>query len=259
MLPLADTHVHLLAGRDDGPRSDDEAIGMCRMLVAEGVRTATALAHTNDTFPDNTPDTLRSAAATLAEQLKAASIPLSVVPAAEIIFGSETVADFQAGKLLSVGDRGRFLLVEMPHGGYLDPRLAAAELRPLGVRLILAHTERYDQLLFDPGMTALCIAAGCLIQVTTEFLAEPPTARHEAALKEWAVRGMIHVLCTDGHRLDRRLPKYQAGFRKLVGWVGLDAAERIGGLWGTALLQGLPVNPPPPKPPQKSWFAKLFG
>jgi len=259
MFPLADTHVHLLAGRDDGPRTEDEALAMCRMLVAEGVRTATALAHQNTTFPGNTTDTLRTAAIALAERLKAERIPLSVVPAAEVILGSETVADWQAGKLLSIADRGKCLLAEMPHGMFLDPRLIAGELRPLGVRLVLAHTERYDQLLFDPGLTAQCIAAGCLIQVTTESLADPPTARHDTALREWATRGMIHVLCSDGHRIDRRQPRWQPGFRRLAKWIGLPAAERIGGIWGTALLQGLAVNPPPPKPPQKSWFARMFG
>ena len=55
MTPLADTHVHLLAGLDDGPQTADEAVAMCRMLVAEGARHATALAHQNEHYPDNTP------------------------------------------------------------------------------------------------------------------------------------------------------------------------------------------------------------
>ena len=37
------------------------------------------------------------------------------------------------------------------------------------------------------------------------------------------------------------------------------AAERVAGIWGTAVLQGLPVNPPAPKPPTSSWFGRLFG
>ena len=70
MVPLADTHVHLLAGRDDGPRDAAEALAMCRMLVAEGARSATALAHQNTTYPANTPDALRAAAVELKAALK---------------------------------------------------------------------------------------------------------------------------------------------------------------------------------------------
>src|SRR5207253_10125208 len=59
MVPLADTHVHLLAGLDDGPPTEDVAVAMCRMLVAEGARHATALAHQNPNWPDSSPQRLR--------------------------------------------------------------------------------------------------------------------------------------------------------------------------------------------------------
>lgn len=258
MLPLADTHVHLLAGLDDGPRTDDEALALCRMLVAEGVGSATALAHQNPGFPDNTPERIRAAVIQLAAALREKNVPLTVYPTAEVMLGSDTVSDWKAGRLQSVGGHGKYLLAEMPHGIFLDPRPAAAELKPLGVKLILAHAERYDPLLHDPALTAECITAGCLIQVTAEAFTEF-SDRDAAALKDWANRGMIHLLGTDGHRLDRRPPRMQAGYRILQRWVGEAAAERIGGIWGGAVLQGMRVQPPLPKPPTRNWFTRLFG
>jgi protein-tyrosine phosphatase len=258
MFPLADTHVHLLTGLDDGPRTDDEAIAMCRMLVAEGVRSATALAHQNPGFPENTPDRIRAAYTKLAVTLQEKNIPLAVYPTAEVMLGSETVSDWTTGRLQSVGGHGRYLLAEMPHGLFLDPRPTAAALKPLGIRLILAHAERYDPLLHDAELTVDCIRAGCLIQVTAQAFADF-SERDAIALKKWAVRGMIHLLGTDGHRLDRRPPRMQAGYRVLQRWIGSASAERIGGIWGGAVLQGLTIQPPPPKPVTRSWFARLFG
>lgn len=258
MTPLADTHVHLLAGRDDGPRSADEALAMCRMLAAEGARSATALAHQNPGYPENTAAALRAAAAELAAAVRAAGVPLAVYPTGEVMLGADTVNEWRAGHLLSVGDAGKYLLVEMPHGVFLDPRPAAAELGRLGVKLILAHAERYDELLHDPHLTAECIAAGCLVQVTAEAVAEFAD-RDAAALRHWATCGMIHLLGSDGHRLDRRPPRLQAGYKVLERWVGTAAAERVGGIWGGAVLQGLSVRPPPPKPPVRNWFTRLFG
>jgi protein-tyrosine phosphatase len=55
MSPLADTHVHLLAGLDDGPRDPAEAAAMCRALAAEGVRYASALAHQNESWRRSRP------------------------------------------------------------------------------------------------------------------------------------------------------------------------------------------------------------
>jgi protein-tyrosine phosphatase len=259
MTPLADTHVHLLAGLDDGPPTRDVALAMCRMLVAEGARHATALAHQHEGYPDNTADRLRAAAALLVQELAAQEIPLSIYPTGEVMLSPTTFDDWQAGKLLSVGDRKQWLLVEMPHGTCLDILPIADAFRPLGVRLIVAHAERYPELLDDLGLTAQWIAAGCLIQVTARSLAEPWEPGLETALKRWAQGGFVHVLGSDGHGIDRRQPVLAAGFERLVKWVGQSAAERIASLWGVAVLQGLPLNVPPPKPPSRSWFSRLFG
>src|SRR5262245_47030547 len=115
MLPLADTHVHLLAGLDDGPPTEEVALAMCRMLVSEGARHATALAHQNEDYPDNTPPRMSRAAAALSATLAAKNIPLAVYPTAEVMLSPSTVADWRAGKLLSVANRRQWLLVEMPY------------------------------------------------------------------------------------------------------------------------------------------------
>ena len=258
MVPLADTHVHLLAGTDDGPRTAEEAVAMCRMLVAEGARFATALAHQHPFYPDNTPDRLRAAAAELIATLKAENIPLAVYPSAEIMLTPELAAEWSAGRLLSLADRGQWLLVEMPNNQFVDLRPVAAELKPLGVRIVVAHAERYEPLLHDLPLAVEFIAAGCLLQVTTGAIADPPPG-DEPAIKQWAKAGMIHVLGSDGHRLDRRQPRLQAGFETLARWVGPAAADVIGGIRGAALLQGLNVTVPAPKPPKASWFTRLFG
>jgi protein-tyrosine phosphatase len=259
MTPLADTHVHLLAARDDGPQSLDEAVAMCRMLVAEGARHATALAHQNRHYPENTAEELRPVAAELAAELAARQIPLTVYPTGEVMLSPRTVEDWQAGRLLSVGDRKQWLLVEMPHGMFVDVLPIAESLRPLGIRPIIAHAERYLELLNDPALTAKWIEAGCLIQVTAAALAEAMDGETERALRQWVTGGFVHLLGSDGHGLDRRRPELAAGYAQLENWAGRAAAERIGSLWGVAVLQGLPVRVPPPKLPARSWFTRLFG
>ncbi len=259
MLPLADTHVHLLAGLDDGPKTADEALAMCRMLVTEGCRTATALAHQNPDYPANTADRLKAAAATLADELKRQKVPLTVYPTGEVMLTPELVADWKAGTLLSFGGHGKYLLVEMPHTVFVDVRPVVAELRPLGVRLVIAHAERYPELLHEPGAADQLIAAGCLIQVTASELADPGSSKDERALRDWATRGAIHLLGSDGHGLGRREPRMKAGYEALARWAGRGTADRIAGIWGPAVLQGLPVTAPRPTPKSRSWFARLFG
>ncbi len=257
--PAADTHVHLLAGLDDGPRTADEAVSMCRALVADGARSATALAHQNPQYPGNTPAALTAAAAELRARLAEHNVPLAVYPTGEVMVSAETANEFRAGMVQTVGGHGKHLLIEMPHALFLDVRPLAHELRAAGVRLVIAHAERYAELLHDPGLTDAFLRAGCLIQVTAHALAAPDTAADERALKDWCTRGVVHVLGTDGHNLDRRPPRLRAGVRRLAKWAGPAAADRVASIWGTALLQGGPLNPPPPRPKPRTWFARLLG
>jgi protein-tyrosine phosphatase len=256
---LADTHVHLLAGLDDGPPTPEVALAMCRRLVGEGAAHATALAHQNPDFPANTADRLRAAAAGLTAMLAEKGVPLSVHPTGEIMLSPTTLDEWRAGRLLSVGDHRQRLLVEMPHGAFLDALPLAEALAPEGVGLVIAHAERYPELLDDPALTQKWIEAGCLIQVTARALAEPWDAHIEKSLNRWAKGGFIHLIGSGGHGIDRRRPELKAGYERLAKWVGRAHADRIAGEWGAAVLHGKPLKVPPPRPVGQTWFSRLFG
>src|SRR5205814_1142566 len=113
-----------------------EALAMCRMLVSEGVTHATALAHQNEGYPDNDAEHLRAAVDILTADLAEKNIPLSVYPTGEVMLSPTTFEDWQAGRLLSIGDHKQWLLVEMPHGMCLNILPIAEAFRPLGLRLI---------------------------------------------------------------------------------------------------------------------------
>ncbi|MDB5309995.1 MAG: ywqE [Gemmataceae bacterium] len=259
MTLLADTHVHLLAGLDDGPATEDVALAMCRMLVAEGAAHATALAHQNPGYPDNTPARMIATAAALSATLAAKKIPLTVYPTAEVMLSPTVVDDWKTGKLLSVGNHGQWLLVEMPHGEFVDALPVAEELRPFGLQLIIAHAERYPDLLHDRDRAAKWIAAGCLIQVTARAIADPWDDEMGRGIEGWARGGFIHLLGSDGHGIDRRQPLLAAGYRRLAKLAGRSTAKRIGSTWGSAVLRGEPVTVPPPHPPTRKWFGRMFG
>src|SRR5207237_1459082 len=147
MIPLVDMHVHLLGGLDDGPRTRDDAVQMCRAAYDEGVRMVAATAHQNETYPDVSPERLRAATQQLVQDLHEHAVQLTAFPNAEVMAHPDMVESWKAGKLLSVADRGQYLLVEMPHGLFVDLRAIVSQLRELGVRPLLAHPERQPELL----------------------------------------------------------------------------------------------------------------
>jgi protein-tyrosine phosphatase len=258
MPPLVDTHVHLLAGLDDGPRTPEEALDMARLMCEEGVRHTVACAHQNDDYPTNNAAVIREATARFAQGVAALELPLAVHPCAEVMVGPELLERLDQGELMTVGDLKRYLLIEMPHGMYVELAWLVEELVERNLRPILGHPERCPELLHEPGAIENLIQSGCMVQVSSNSITDPDNAADAAAIKDWFRRRIVHFLGSDGHSVRRRPPVMADAFRRMEKWVGPAEAERIGSTNGLAMLAGQLLQVPLPLPRRK-WFSWLTG
>jgi protein-tyrosine phosphatase len=259
MIPLVDTHCHLLAGLDDGPRTVDDALVMCRMAWEEGTRVVAATAHLGEQWPNVTPDRIRRATLELEAELTAAQLPLTVYPTAEVAIRPELDQLWQRGELLGVSGRNRYLLIEMPAGQLVDIHRLVCQLDALGVRLVLAHAERYPELLYDRGAVDELVRIGCVIQVSSDSITEPLRRGDTQILKRWIRRGLVHLIASDGHSRDRRPPRMAAAYRRIVRWAGENVANRLCSINGLIVLEGLPLRAPPPELRRKHWFSRSIA
>ena len=113
-------------------------------------------------------------------------------------------------------------------------------------------------MLHEPGRVEELIRAGCLVQVSSASITEPPSARARRALKSWFKRGIVHLLGSDGHSPTRRPPRIAAAYRQIGRWTGSVAADRIGSTIGMAILQGLPLRIPQPEMKRIAWGLKFW-
>ena len=260
MLPLVDMHCHLLAGLDDGPRTMEAAVEMCAIAYAEGVRLMAAGAHQNERWKDNTPAVIHQATGALEQALRDQGIAMSVFPCAEVMAHPQTSEHWRAGNLLSVADRKEYLLLEMPHGVFVELLPTVRRLRAFGLRPILAHPEREPRFLHEPGEIEALIEAGCLVQVSSRNVTDPKTAADGRALKDWFRRGIVHVLGSDGHSVHRRPPHLAEAYRRISEWLDPAQADRIASGNGLAIVHGLPLRIPRPAPRSTArWWSSLVG
>src|SRR4029077_1340873 len=130
----------------------------------------------------------------LARMLREADVALTVFPCAEVMVHPEEESSWRHGGLLSVADRGKYLLLEMPHELFVDLRTLIRDFRELGIHPILAHPERQPELLHEPGWIEQLIQAGCLVQVSSGSVTDPPNREDARALKDWFKRGIVHLM-----------------------------------------------------------------
>lgn len=162
-----DPHCHILPGMDDGSPDNQMSLRMARTMVAAGVKIAVATPHgihpAIDTNVD--PDFLRGEVARLNQLIAENGIPLKVVPGTEVFLRRRVMAEFEAGRLMTWADQGRFILVELGFQrrstGVLDviDQFIAAGLVP-----IIAHPERYLWLPSDAGLFVELRDRGCVFQ-----------------------------------------------------------------------------------------------
>jgi len=251
-------HCHLLAGLDDGPKSDEEALAMCRLAYEDGTRMSVALAHQNEHWPANTTARIREAVHGLAQRLREKGLALTVFPCAEVMVHPGLVESWQKGELLSVADRRQYLLIEMPDGLFVELGEIVGQLRQAKIRPILAHPERHPELLQDDGRIEDLIRARGLVQLSSGSVTHPKSREDERAVKEWVKRGVVHVLGSDGHSRRRRPPTMGEAYRRITGWAGSAVADRVCSTNGLAVLNGLPVRGPEPMPRRARWFRAFW-
>jgi len=210
-----DIHCHLLPGIDDGARDWDDALAMARAAVADGTRTIIATPHQLGTFGQNRGDDIRQLTVELNERLEGAGIPLHVLPGGEARLEPELVQKIVSGDVVTLGDRRRHVLVELPHDVYLPLDGLMEELAARRITVILAHPERNLGLAQRTNFLSPLVDAGCLLQITAGSLCGTHGGEAQE-FAEWMIgEGLVHLVATDAHGPRTRRPLMGRAYERL--------------------------------------------
>ena len=203
---MIDTHCHLLAGVDDGPRTDAEALRLARKLVAEGVTAVLCTPHFSDQFP--TPSVVAEERhQRLRNELDLVGIELETSLAAELSVSRalETPPDRLETRAFGAG---RYLLVELVRD---TTRAAVRELcrrlGSIGFVVVLAHPERCAVVQGDAGVLDEAKAAGALVQVVAPSLSGQWGNDVWTAAWQLVEGGIADLVASDAHRASATSPQ----------------------------------------------------
>ena len=123
---FVDIHCHLLPHLDDGAKDWETSLAMAKMAVADGIHTIVATPHQLGSFSGNRGDIIRKQAAELRRRLAKQGIPLQVLAGGDVRIEDGLRRELASGNVLTLGDYGRHVLLELPHELYfpLEPVLA---------------------------------------------------------------------------------------------------------------------------------------
>lgn len=197
---VVDIHCHILDGIDDGPKTLEEAISLCRMLQIRGIDKVVATPHfIGDYDSKPTPESINEKIATLKSKMKKENIRLEIYPGMEVFASNDTVERIEKGEILTLNN-SRYVLIEFSFENipkYMSELLFSMQLK--GYIPIIAHPERYSVRYRKSGIIKKAVESGSLLQVNSGSV----MGAHGTEVQDEAIRllksGMVHLIATDAH------------------------------------------------------------
>jgi protein-tyrosine phosphatase len=235
---VIDIHCHLLPEVDDGPKSWDVAVEMCRISAADGITHAVATPHANDRYAYD-----RGYLAGLLSQLQEKTRPgLQLTLGCDFHLSYENLElVLEAPHNYTIGETN-YLLIELSN--YSVPTSLAecfTRLGDRGLTPILTHPERNPILQQSPQRVLEWAEQGCLVQVTASALTGSWGERPEIVARWLLDRAGVHVLASDAHDTRRRVPNLSSGRAIAEKLVGAEYANALVDGNPRAIVEGTPI------------------
>ena len=238
---FADIHCHLLPGIDDGATDLQTSLAMAQMAVEDGMHTIVVTPHQLGNFAHNEGDAIRRQTLLLQRVLRERGIPLEILPGADVRIEDGMIELIRRGEVLTLGDHGLHVLLELPHELYFPLEGLLTALEREGITGILSHPERNLGILRDPGLLEPLVEQGCLMQVTAGSLMGSFGSRSQE-LAEWMVEhGLVHFLATDAHGVKSRRPLMRRAYDRVAELVGEAVAADLATINPELVACGKPV------------------
>lgn len=240
---MIDIHSHILPGLDDGAKNMTETLHMVRQLHEAGFKTLIATPHVLEGKDFLSVAEILAVTEQVRERVTEAGIPVEILPGAENYIFPDMAKWARDGKLVTLGNTGKYILVEfpmleIPH--YTDQ--VFFELQVLGITPVLAHPERNKGLSDQPERILDWAKKGILFQLNLRSLSGHygPQARQLAEII--LSSDLIHVIGSDAHHVSRSELTYLEGLQSIKEIVGEERYQELTRLNPQTILEGNPLQ-----------------
>jgi len=208
-----DIHCHCLPAIDDGPSTLEQALDLCRALIADGVVSVIATPHQlGRYYKCNDADSIRRVVQAFNEELRNNDISLTVLAGADVRVDERICQLLKDDKILTLADGGKYLLLELPHNIFIDIEPLLADLASMGVYAVISHPERHPVIAKKPELIWKWLEYPAYLQITAgSLMGEFGTAARKCAW-ELLDSGLVCIVATDAHNLDSRRPLMRTAF-----------------------------------------------
>ncbi len=227
---MFDLHCHFLPGIDDGPETLDQALGLAKLAVANGITHSVVTPHVHLGRYENTKASIHEVFQNFKQALTEHDITLNVAYAGEVRLGAEILELVLSQQIPYLGrwQNHDVLLLEFPHS-HIPPgadKLVDWLLKQ-NVLPMIAHPERNKDVMRSFDKITPFIERGCLFQLTAGSVAGKFGENAHNRAIELLETGKMTILASDAHNIDHRPPVLLEGLEVAKTVLGEDAIKLV--------------------------------
>ena len=236
---------------------------MAESAIKDGIHTLVATPHSLNGFYQNPLTHILLHITHLKNIFQANQIPIDICPGAEVRIHPDMDQFVKEGKIASINNTGRYILVEFPYNMMLPgTKDVLFQLSLSGITPVLAHPERNTELQRNPDILSDLEAMGCLVQLTamsiTGELGNDAMKYSHFLLRQ----RQAHVIASDSHDAESRPPILSHAVEATAHILGdTEATEAMVMETPQAILDGKRLNLREPEKVSKNqgWLERWFG
>ncbi|MGL5540671.1 MAG: tyrosine-protein phosphatase [Erysipelotrichaceae bacterium] len=223
---LIDTHNHITWGVDDGIKTEEEAMASLRQAQRDGIKAIVATPHF---YPNESDDVV------LLEKIQklrrlAQHYQITIYEGCELMLREGYVQALQNKDVITMGHT-QYVLVEFDHSCPLPSVEESVDmLHELICRdyiPLIAHVERYFGKKVDYDYLQSWKEMGCAFQVNRSSIVGIHGKAIQAQAMELIRRGMVHMVASDTHSIQRRMCKLSDSFELIAKEFGEEVAHAL--------------------------------
>lgn len=208
---MIDIHSHIIPDIDDGSQSLEMTLEMLRNAEIDGTRTIIATPHFCRGYGEEEYSKVREKVSNLNEKCREAGINIDIKYGQEVYYSERILDDYKQGNIGTIDDT-KYMLFELPMRK-LDNDMfdIIYELQVMGIKLILAHPERYKFIIDKPSIINKFIEEGILFQMNAGSISGKFGKSVKKTAEILLKNGIYNFIGSDAHNDKKRITGISSG------------------------------------------------
>ncbi len=225
--PTIDIHCHIMPGVDDGSRDMEMSLEMLRIADSNGITHIILTPHHKPMHHNVSVQHNVKYRKDLQERARAEGIKAKLFSGNEIYYSDETFDQLLSGEICSLAGSDYVLVEFHPTATYKAIQNAMYRVQGAGYIPIIAHVERYSDVLGKPAYVQDLIDMGCFIQVNASSVMGNYGFGISHFTRKLLKSGHVHFVASDAHDTGRRAPELLKCRKFVERRFGEDYAKEI--------------------------------